>query len=412
MSRGTPVIVAAGALALILAGNAPVHAVGTTNHASARAGADSVGLFATRDGGFQAVSGVSGSQPQDTRSIDIGGTSVATAINPRGGKDGLLCTNGTRIKTVQGLRTTPKVGSADIDATAYSGEGAADRVFGCDGLAMHGTFALAGGESQGLLQLVRKQGTWKIDQRVRSRGRNDAGQRHARGWIDIRDSLTRSTTFTGVAIAPKAQRNGQFLAVTVDRTKGTLVVLTGVGTSKPRAVGVLGTAALKYPSGGYGTGGVAFLPSSRDRALIATRTGFAVLDLHHPDAPRLRVKTRVGDGSVAPAGLTVSSDGDHVAVAAGANIYAYRHALAAVKQRKPFKRQTTFRLSDLTSERVSDVAYSDTDTLVVLHGDDLVATDWSLTLVKKVPRGRYGVRGSTATTRPDVSGSLSVWPGA
>jgi hypothetical protein len=277
---------------------------------------------------------------------------------------------------------------------------------------MHGTFALAGGESQGLLQLVRKQGTWKIDQRVRSRGRNDAGQRHARGWIDIRDSLTRSTTFTGVAIAPKAQRNGQFLAVTVDRTKGTLVVLTGVGTSKPRAVGILGSAVLKYPSGGYGTGGVAFLPSSRDRALIATRTGFAVLDLHHPGAPKLRVKTRVGDGSVAPADLTVSSDGDHVAVAAGANIYAYRHALAAVKQRKPFKRQTTFRLSDLASERVSDVAYSDTDTLVVLHGDDLVATDWSLTLVKKVPRGRHVVRGSTATTRPDVSGSLSVWPGA
>jgi hypothetical protein len=69
-------------------------------------------------------------------------------------------------------------------------------------------------------------------------------------------------------------------------------------------------------------------------------------------------------------------------------------------------------MGDLDSERVSDVAYTDTDTLVVLHGDDLVATDWSLTLVKKVPRGRHVVRGSTATTRPDVSGSLSVWPGA
>jgi hypothetical protein len=411
MSRGAPAIVAAGALALILAGNVPVHAVGTTSQASARAGADSVALFATRDGGFQAVSGVSGSQPQDTKSIDIGGTSVATAINPRGGKDGLLCTNGTRIKTVQDLRTTPQVGGADIDATAYSGEGAADRAFGCDGLAMHGTFALAGGGSQGLLQLVRTQGSWKIDQRVRSRGRNDAGNRHAHGWIDIRDSLTKSTTFTGVAIAPQA-RNGQFLAVTVDRIKGTLVVLTGVGTSKPRAVGVLGSAALKHAAGGYGTGGVAFLPSSRDRALIATRTGFAVLDLHHPDAPQLRVKTRVGDGSVAPAGLSVSSDGDHVAVAAGAKIYAYRHVLAAVKQHKPFKRQTSFRLGDLGSERVSDVAYTDTDTLVVLHGDDLVATDWSLTLVKKVPRGRDVVRGSSTTTRPDVSGSLSVWPGA
>jgi hypothetical protein len=276
---------------------------------------------------------------------------------------------------------------------------------------MHGTFALAGGGSQGLLQLVRTQGSWKIDQRVRSRGRNDAGNRHAHGWIDIRDSLTKSTTFTGVAIAPQA-RNGQFLAVTVDRIKGTLVVLTGVGTSKPRAVGVLGSAALKHAAGGYGTGGVAFLPSSRDRALIATRTGFAVLDLHHPDAPQLRVKTRVGDGSVTPAGLTVSSDGDHVAVAAGAKIYSYRHVLAAVRQHKPFKRQTSFRLGDLGSERVSDVAYTDTDTLVVLHGDDLVATDWSLTLVKKVPRGRDEVRGSSTTTRPDVSGSLSVWPGA
>jgi hypothetical protein len=100
MSRGTSAIVAAGALALVLAGNVPVHAVVTTGQASERAGTDSVALFATRDGGFQAVSGVSGSQPQSTKAIDIGGTSVATAINPRGGKDGLLCTDSTRIKTV------------------------------------------------------------------------------------------------------------------------------------------------------------------------------------------------------------------------------------------------------------------------------------------------------------------------
>jgi FlaG/FlaF family flagellin (archaellin) len=195
MSRGAPAIVAAGALAVILAGNVPVHAVGTTSQASARAGADSVALFATRDGGFQAVSGVSGSQPQDTKSIDIGGTSVATAINPRGGKDGLLCTNNARIKTVQDLRTTPQVGGADIDATAYSGEGAADRAFGCDGLAMHGTFALAGGGSQGLLQLVRKQGG----------GRSTSASAHEGGTT--RGTGTPTAGSTSVTRSPSPRRS-------------------------------------------------------------------------------------------------------------------------------------------------------------------------------------------------------------
>jgi hypothetical protein len=145
-------------------------------------------------------------------------------------------------------------------------------------------------------------------------------------------------------------------------------------------------------------------------ALVTTERGFAVLDLSDPAKPRLRVKTTIGDGSVEPSSITVSSDGDHVAVARGGKVYGYRNVLAAAKHRKPFKHQTTFGLSDLASERVSDVAYTGNDTLAVLHGDDLDATAWALTLVKKVPQGDHRVRGSLTTTEPDEDGSLSVWP--
>jgi hypothetical protein len=408
--------VALAALTVLMAMTTVVAADGgaaaTPHQDRAAKKADSVALFGAVDGGFQAVTGVAGSQPRDSKFFDIGGVAAATAINPRGATDGFLCSEGSRIKPVHGLRNTPRLSDPDIDASDFDNEGDDGYAFLCSGVAEHGSFALAGGASQGLLQLRRKDGRWKIDRRVHSPGTDDGAtpEPHRPGWINFRNSVTRSTLFTSVAIAPTPLRNGKFLAITIDREDGTLVVVTGAGTANPHAVGVLQSAALNTDDRAFGTGGMAFLPSSRDRAVIVTRNGFGVLDLKQPDRPRLRVKTTIGDGSVVPISITVSSDADHLAVAAGAKVYGYRNVLAAVKDGKPFKRQVSFRLNGSGAERVSDLAYTNNDTLVVLHGDDAVITDWSLTLVKKVARGRHVVRDSLATTLPGADGSLSVWP--
>lgn len=403
MSRRTPAAAALVALAALT--------LGLTANADA-ASADSVGLFGARDGSFQAVSGVSGKTPKDTHFFDLGGSAASTSVNPKGGKDGIVCKDGSLIKPVEKLRGTPRLASHDINASAYVDEGGVNFNFNCEGVAVHGDFGLAAGDSQGLLQLRRKNGVWKIDKRVQSPGLNDGFPRvkHQPGWIDFPDSVTKSVFFTGVVIASKALPSGKFLALSIDRDNGVIVVVKGVGTAHPKVVGALDADAIARGDRAFGNGGMAFLPTSPDKAVVTTETGFAVLDLSNPAEPRLRVKTTIGDGSVEPSSITVSSDGDHVAVARGGKVYGYRNVLAAAKHRKPFKHQTTFDLSDLASERVSDVAYTGNDTLAVLHGDELDATAWALTLVKKVPQGDHRVRGSLTTTEPDEDGTLSVWP--
>lgn len=134
--------------------------------------------------------------------------------------------------------------------------------------------------------------------------------------------------------------------------------------------------------------------------------------------PSVRVEARESTGCSSrgepetPLGsITVTSDRDHLAVAVGPKVYCFRNVLAAAKHRKPFKKQTSFRLSDTPSELVSDVAYTDNDTLTVLHGDASDALSWSFTLVRKVPRGDHVIRGSMSTTLPGQPGSLSACPG-
>ncbi len=204
--------------------------------------------------------------------------------------------------------------------------------------------------------------------------------------------------------------NGRYLGLAVDHSHRTVAVVSGVGSAKPRLVGALRAAAVGSMALDQGTGGVVFLPGSPDRALIATKRGFAVLRLRDPAEPRLKVRTKVGDGSHPPSSITVTSDADHVAVAAGSHVFGYRNVLAAVLHGKKFRKQTSFRLSSAATESVSDVAYTANGTLVVLHGDSASIPDWFLTLVKKVPRGHHAVRGSTSTTAPSDPGSLSVWP--
>lgn len=416
MARRTPALVAVIALTALAALTATNADAGEGHHPSVRLDgrgahlARSVALFGDRAGDFRAAKGLTGPRPHNTALLDVEGAALASAINPVRGKDGLLCGGGHRVFPVHGLRSSPKLSGSGIDASAYAGEGGAGFQFQCYGVAVHGSFGLATGDSQGLLQLIRRKGSWRIDKRVRSPGTNDAGRRHVPGWIDVRDSTTNASLFESVAIAPRPLRDGSFLAVAVDRADRALVVVRGVGTAEPRVVGALSNPALGNEVAGFGNGGIAFLPSSRSRAVIVTRTGFALLSLRHPSAPRLRMRTTVGDGSTEPGSITVSADGDHLAVAVGSRVHGYRHLLAAVRHGRQVKKQTSFRLNTSARELVSDVAYTSDGTLVVLHGDTSFPRDWLLTLVRKVPLGHHAIRGSLRTTRPSESGSLSVWP--
>jgi hypothetical protein len=371
----------------------------------------SVAVFGGSDGGFQAARGITGSRAHKTAYFDLNRDLAASAaVNPVGGEDGLLCGNDGYVYAMHGLRTKPRVQHPRIDATRYTGEGGSDYNFYCDGVAVNGSFGLATADSQGLLQLVRKHGTWKIDRRVQSRGLNDAGKPHRPGWIAFRDSMTTSTLFNNVVIAPRPLANGKYLAVALDRDNGTVVVVEGVGTAKPKVVGALSSDDLEMGPESYGNGGMAFVPGSRDKAVVITSSGFAVLALHHPAEPRLKAKTVVGDGLTMPSSITVSGDGDHLALSVGPRIYGYSNLRAAIAHGKKLAEQTSFQLSHSGTEAVSDVAYTGKRRLVVLHGDSDADHAWSLTLVTRVPAGHHAVQGSMKTAAPAAPGSLSVWP--
>ena len=391
------------------AARGPAPTVSAGSRAAKAAG--SLALFAAAGGKVQVAKGVTGSTPGAGPLLALGdGAVVATAVNPSGGDDGLVCTGSHTVFAVKALRTSARADGAGIDASSYTGEGGAHYGFSCRGVAVHGRFGLAAGHSQGLLQLARRNGHWKIDKRVQSPGHNDAGQPHRPGWIDIRDSTTHATRFNSVAIAPKPRPDGSFLAVAIDRADHALVVVKGVGAAQPRVKAALSARALHNTLTNTGNGGIAFLPASPDRAVIATKSGFAVLDLHRPAAPRLVVRTALPNTSARPASLTISSDRDHLAVAAGKWIYGYDHVHAAVTKGTHVQQQVVFRLGGNPSESVSDVAYTPNDTLVVPHGDPTTATSWLLTLVKLVPTGSHSAQGSLITTEPGTDGSLSLWP--
>jgi hypothetical protein len=144
--------------------------------------------------------------------------------------------------------------------------------------------------------------------------------------------------------------------------------------------------------------------------VISTGSGFAVLDLRKPAVPALKVATTVAGGAVAPASITVSSDGDHLAVAVGSRVFGYANVLGAVKRGEAFRKQVSFRLGTESGELVDDVGYTLKDRLAVLHGKAGSTTGWGLTVVSRVPAGHHTVGASFRTTAPVTAGTLSVWP--
>jgi hypothetical protein len=385
--------------------------------------AGSVGVFGAADGDFQVVRGIIGTKAKKSALLDVStDIAIASVVNPVGGNDAMFCDTNGRVYVAKHMRTSPHVLGTPINTHRFTGEGGTHYGSFCYSAAMHGKFALATADSQGLIQLIRKDGDWKIDKRVHFKGHNDAGDPHRRGWIDVKDSTTKATLLNQVQIAPKPLPNGKFLALAVDRDettnpkRDTVVVFSGVGTAKPKVMGAVSGASLGIEDdvfGGmvYGTGGMAFVPSSANKALVLTRTGFAVLGLNNPAHPRLKNKKTVSGatGSSQPNSITISKDGDHVAVAVGNTVYAYKNVRAAIAHGKPFKLQTSFHVSPDADDVISDVAYTSNDNLLVLHGNGVTNTGWALTVVRKVPAGHHAIQGSTSTTPPEDRGTLSVY---
>jgi len=425
MSRRAPALAAlATVTALSLLG--ATHADARTSPRAAGAkNATSVALFAATNGDFQAVRGLTGYRAHKTALLNVGvrnTNAVAGSVNPVRGKDGLVCIRNHTIHQVDGLRRTPHLRDPGIDALAYTDEGGSGYRMVCHGIAVHGHFALVAGHSQGLLQLRRRHHVWKIDRRVHSRGVNDAGHRHVRGWIDVRDRVTKATMLDSVVIAPEPMPNGRYLALAGAREEpnplhDSIVLVTGIGTGKPRVRGAIkddGLSIHDVSFGGrmdFGNGGLVFVPGTSQRAVALTRTGFAVLGLNDLAHPRLQLRTKI-DAAVGspldPSSLTISKNGKHLAVAVGNRVYGYRDVIKGGKRH--MKLQTSFTVSSDSRDAVTDLAYTPDNTLVVLHGSTQSTTDWFLTLVRKVPRGHHKILGSTRTTAPSDVGSLSIWP--
>ena len=157
--------------------------------------ASSIAVFGSDNGVFHVVRAVNGTKAKKSAVLDTGPTAVATSINPVGGRDGLLCNTDDQIFAAKRLRTSPHMLGNTIDASRFTGEGGENYNMFCYSNAVHGGFGLATADSQGLVQLIRKKGHWKIDKRVKFPGLNNAGNPHRPGWIDIRDSTAVGTLF-------------------------------------------------------------------------------------------------------------------------------------------------------------------------------------------------------------------------
>jgi hypothetical protein len=437
MSRRMPTLVAVGALTattVLIATtadastqhqhrtSAPHHTPLTVHLQSTTAKASgSVGVFGASLGDFQVVRGITGTKAEKSALLDVSDDiAIASVVNPVRGNDALFCDGDDKVFVAKHIRTSPQLLMTPINTHRFTGEGGSGYDSFCFGVAMHGKFALATADSQGLIQLIRKNGGWKIDTRVKFPGHNDADNPHRRGWIDVKDSTTKATLLNQVQIAPRALRNGKFLAVALDRDedkakRDTAVVFSGIGTAKPKVMGAIDGRALainddEFGHMVYGTGGMAFVPGSANKALILTRTGFAVLGLNNPAHPRLKNKKSIGGtGSAEPNSITISKDGDHVAVAVGSTVYAYKNVRAAIAKGKRFKLQTSFHVSSDVDDVITDVGYTSNNNLLVLHGPSSSDTGWALTVVRKVPAGHHVIKGSTSTTGPADRGSLSLY---
>jgi hypothetical protein len=374
--------------------------------AAAATPATSLGLIGLDDNRTEVFQALSGGSPTKLGLVaskfttDIQGTAIDSS-----GANALVAIDSGSVASLRTLRTRPRIGGL-INLSQFGGEGGPDFNFFSQGVAIRGNSALVTSEERGVVQLIRKSGGWRVDTRVHFPGLTDAGFPRARGFIAFPGK--EEDEYDGIAISPTALPNGKYLAVSVDHRASKLTVIEGVGTAAPK-VATLSDPSLDIPSEfspDDGNGGVAFSPATPTRAVIATATGFAVLNLSRPLHPRLQSVTVVGTADQAES-IAVAADGSHVveAVADIAHIYSGLLTSAAGAPLSPL---STIDPGDM-SGRISDVAYLVNRTLALVHGNPI--DGFILTMFKNATTATPTIaNGAPLAAVPEGSNTLSVWP--
>jgi hypothetical protein len=412
---GYPVAALAGVAALILC-TAPMSSASTGSHGGhprAATPANSVALVSDGVTSLALATGLLGGHFKHVGSAaDLAATDNAcTAISPLG-TTALVCRDSTTMRQLNHVTTIPKAGPV-LDFGQFAAEGASNYTSYTEGAAAGEKFALVALAEQGVVQLRRTSGPWRIDQRVQSPGVSEAGTPHAPGFIRIPTvGPTAGATYDGVVVSSVPLKNGKYLGLAIDRTTKTLTVIDGVGTSHPKVAGQLTSDELgKLEGADEGNGGMAFSPATATRAVIATPSGLDVLDLTHPSAPTFlgqSVAVLPGDGS----GIAIAPDGDHVALGTIDSVDTYS-GLLHVQAGHTLKYNATVNPSGGSYE-VFALAFVKNGTLVANHaGNDTVhaTTGYYLSLIKGVETKNPVVTKTVQLDgHPDTTNTLSVTP--
>ena len=335
---------------------------------------------------------------------------TGTAISPDGGF-ALVCDSGAgSVISVSHARTRPN-SSSSVVLSRFKGEGGATYHWFPGGVSFVGgsRYAVVTGNGQGLVQLVRAGRRWAVDSRVHSPGVNAAGHAHRPGLIAIPDTASGATLYDGIAVSQVPAARGKYLGVAIDRTDGTLAVLSHLGTGHPRVESTLASPLLEDRSGAdYGSGGVAFSPVAPTRVAVQTSTGLAVLDLSDLAHPALQSLTTT---PAQPQSIAAAPHGNRVLVGSGNHLYLYSGLLVAGSG-SPLTPVATLSTRDRSSHspEVSSIAYLATGSAVVVHGDDTRGySRQTLLRQAELSSARWG-RTHVLKSAPDVDNALSVWP--
>ena len=337
----TTAVLAAGALALGTAATAgaagvsngqQVHRLSSHDATSAPridlhalpAGVASIAVVPTSKTSVDVAGPVSGGVPTGATTVSVPDGAVGSAIAPDGSV-ALEATKSGTIDVITSPLTSPTAGTP-IDVSNFTAEGGSGYHSYNDGVAItpDGKAGLATADSQGAIALVRSGSTYVVNTAVQSPGLNQAGQPHQPGWIEAPGN---ATTYDGVVISQSEVASGNYVGLLMDASDNTIAVVTGVGSPYVKVAGTVSDPMFAYGYNGssdYGTGGMAFSPTTTTRAVTVTRTGFAVLDLSNPMSPSVLSSTAIaGASSGSVVSTAVAPDGNHVAVAAGSSLYFY-----------------------------------------------------------------------------------------
>jgi len=403
MTRNSMMTVVAGVL-----GAASVLALASPSSATVRPSAKapvSGALIAAGESTTQAFGSVATSSPHSLGTVisedsDLSGTAYSPS-----GANALVALGTAGLEVISNPLTKPKI-SRVLDLGSFGGEGGPDYSFYDSGVAIAGTTALVTGDEQGLVQLTESSGSWKVDTRVHSKGLADGGWPQQPGWIAFKLTGAEATTFDGVAISPVRLKSGGYEAVTIDRDfssgdPGAIAVITGVGTADPKVTAIASSLAFgRIGDGDVGNGGIAFSPVTPTRAVIASPSGVAVLNLANPANPVVQNTTIVGSDDDVEA-VAVSPGGNDVAVAEGDTV----EVLGGVLQTSttaPLAEVETF--TPASGDDVTDLAYLADGDLVTADGVQLET--WTATTTPTAALlGSVALAGS-----PEAANSLSVRP--